>query len=109
MTDLKTLGECHQGADLVLVALVDRLQILSPNPSLLRYLVIARILHPVSKIRTVSFLNRNFGTRLEKDQIYRFLDNLSKFQDEIPDSLKKYAVTNYFENLNPLIMVSNHP
>lgn len=109
MTDLKTLGECHQGADLVLVALVHRIKISSPNPSPLPCLVMARGLHPESKIGTVPFLNRNFGTRLEKDQIYRFLDNLSKFQDEIPDSLKKYAVTNYFENLNPLIMVSNHP
>lgn len=100
MTGLRTVGEFHQGADLVLGALVDRLQISSPNPSLLRYLVIARILHPVSKIRTVSFLNRNFGTRLEKDQVYRFLDNLSKFQDEILDSVKQYVVTNYPSSLN---------
>ena len=100
MTGLRTVGEFHQGADMVLGALVDRLRISSPNPSLLRYLVIARILHPVSKIRTVSFLNRNFGTRLEKDQVYRFLDNLSKFQDEILDSVKQYVVTNYPSSLN---------
>jgi hypothetical protein len=109
VTGLRTVGEFHQGADLVLGVLVDRIQISSPNPSLLRYLVIARILHPVSKIRTLPFLNRNFGTRLKKDQVYQFLDNLSKFPDEILDSLKKYALTNYCQYLNLLIMISNHP
>ena len=73
MTGLRTVGEYHQGADLVLGTLMDRIGISSPNLSLLRQLVIARILYPVSKIRTVSFLNRSFGANLEKDQVYRFL------------------------------------
>ena len=100
VTGLRTIGEFHQGPDLVLGGLVDRIEVSSPNPLLLRYLVIARILYPVSKIRTVSFLNNNFATHLEKDQVYRFLDNLSKFQDEILDSLKKYIVKNYPTSLN---------
>ena len=64
LTGLRTMGEYHQGAELVLGALVDRIGI-SPNYSLLRQLVIARILFPVSKIRTVSFLNKSFGTHLK--------------------------------------------
>ena len=79
---------------------MDRIGISSPNLSLLRQLVIARILYPVSKIRTVSFLNRSFGARLEKDQVYRFLDNLSKSQEEILGSLREYVATNYPASFN---------
>lgn len=100
LTGLRTIGEYHQGADLVLGALVDRIGISSPNNSLLRQLVIARILSPVSKIRTISFLNQSFGTHLEKDQVYRFLDNLSKSQDEILQSLRKHITTSYPASFN---------
>lgn len=94
MTGLRTVDEHHQGADLVLGALADRIGISSPNSSLLRQLIIARILNPVSKIHTVSFLNRSFGTHLEKDQVYQFLDDLSKFQEENLRSLKEYVTAN---------------
>ena len=100
MTGLRTVGEYHQGADLVLGTLMDRIGISSPNLSLLRQLVIARILYPVSKIRTVSFLNRSFGAHLEKDQVYRFLDSLSKSQEEILGSLREYVTTNYPASFN---------
>ena len=100
LTGLRTIGEYHQGADLVLGALVDRIGISSPNDSLLRRLVIARILYPTSKIRTISFLNQSFGTHLEKDQVYRFLDNLSKSQDEILGSLRMHVTTSYPASFN---------
>lgn len=100
MTGLRTIGEYHQGADLVLGALVDRIGISSPNASLLRQLVIARILYPVSKIRTVSFLNRSFGAHLGKDQVYRFLDSLSESQDEILESLRKHVMASYPASFN---------
>ncbi len=32
VTDLRTIGEFHQGPDLVLAGLVDRIEVSSPNP-----------------------------------------------------------------------------
>lgn len=50
-----------------------------PN-NLLRDLVIARIVYPKSKRATLEYLEREFSLKLAKDQIYRFLDKLSKSQ-----------------------------
>ena len=74
------------------------------DPSLLRQLVIARTLYPVSKIRSVSFLNRSFGAHFKKDRVHRFLDNLSKSQEEILGSLKEYVTTNYPASFNCILI-----
>jgi len=54
-------------------------------PSLLRDLVVARIVHPKSKIATIRYLNHHLGVNLSKDTVYRFLDTLDK------DELTKIA------------------
>lgn len=48
-----------------------------PN-NLLRDLVVARIVHPSSKLSMVRFLNSSLGIDLSVDRVYRFLDSLSK-------------------------------
>lgn len=50
-----------------------------PN-NLLRDLVVARIVYPKSKLATLEYLEREFSLKLAKDQVYRFLDKLSKTQ-----------------------------
>lgn len=92
---LRTVGEFHQGADLVLGHLFDRLGIARSEANLLRFLVMARILLPSSKRRTVQFLNKSFGTSLDLDQVYRFMDTITKIQNEILSSMRNYLMTTY--------------
>lgn len=47
-------------------------------PTLLRDLVIARIVYPKSKLATVRYLNNTLGIPLSRDVVYRFLDTLDK-------------------------------
>lgn len=46
--------------------------------TLLRDLVIGRIVYPKSKIATIRYLNHNLGIALSKDTVFRFLDTLDK-------------------------------
>jgi len=46
--------------------------------SLLRDLVIARIVYPKSKAATLRFMDKYLGIKLKKDVLYRFLDSLDK-------------------------------
>lgn len=46
--------------------------------SILRDLVVARIVHPKSKDATVRYFRNYLGITLSKDRIYRFLDTLDK-------------------------------
>lgn len=89
---LRTTGEYSEGANLVLGGLFDRLVIEGPDRSLLRLLVIARILLPSSKMRTVRFLNKAFGTSIELDQVYRFMDVLAKEQDVVLGSARNRLI-----------------
>lgn len=52
-------------------------QIGLPN-TLLKDLVIARIVYPKSKLATMRYLNRYLGMNLGKNTLYRFLDQLNK-------------------------------
>lgn len=45
---------------------------------LFRHLVVARLTHPVSKLKTVDYLYRARGIVTNEDVIYRFLDSLNK-------------------------------
>lgn len=92
---LRSVGEFHQGADLVLGHLFDRLGIARSEANLLRFLVMARILLPSSKRRTVQFLNKSFGASLDLDQVYRFMDTIAKSQNEILSSMRNYLMTTY--------------
>jgi transposase len=49
-----------------------------------RHLVISRIAFPLSKLKTVDYLYRYQGKRLDVDAVYRFLDRLnSQFKPEV--------------------------
>ena len=97
VSGLRTVGEYHYGAELVLGHLFDRLGISEEGLSggLCRQLVIARMLYPVSKRRTAQFLNRHFNASLDEDQIYRFMDQLSKRQESILATVRDYLLKQY--------------
>ncbi len=48
--------------------------------TLLRDLVVSRIVYPRSKLATIRYLNNALGISLSKDKVYRFLDTLDKDQ-----------------------------
>ena len=50
-----------------------------PDP-LLRYLVISRLVFPLSKLKTIDYLRRFNGTELDVDAVYRYLDKLHRDQ-----------------------------
>lgn len=51
------------------------------DDQLFRHLVISRIVFPSSKLKTVEYLNRYFGTAYDVDRVYRYMDQLhGKYQ-----------------------------
>jgi histidyl-tRNA synthetase len=47
------------------------------DEELFRHLVISRLAFPLSKLKTIEYLYRYQGIRLNKDRVYRFLDKLN--------------------------------
>jgi len=45
---------------------------------LFKHLVITRLVHPVSKLKTLDYLERYNSIEIDKNQIYRFLDKLNQ-------------------------------
>lgn len=90
---LQCVGESWIGAETVLGCLFDRFNL--PRMPLLRHLVIARILWPVSKRRTAVLLGQCLGSNYSEDQIYRSMDKLAQRQKSILDASRSYLVGRY--------------
>ncbi|MBF0388019.1 MAG: hypothetical protein HQL20_09245 [Candidatus Omnitrophica bacterium] len=75
------------GPELILGTLFDRLGFGSIPEELFRHIVIARLAHPVSKLKTVDYLYRYQGVAVEVDSIYRFLDRLNDTYKEAVERL----------------------
>lgn len=65
------------GPELVFGTLFDRLGFGAIPEQLFRHIVIARLAHPVSKVKTVDYLYRYQGITVDVNGIYRFLDKLN--------------------------------
>lgn len=48
------------------------------DDKLFKHLVITRLVHPVSKLKTLDYLERYNSIEIDKNQIYRFLDKLNQ-------------------------------
>lgn len=64
------------GPELIFGTLFDKIGFNTIQDELLRYIVIARLAYPTSKLKTVDYLYRYLGVRLDTDNVYRFLDAL---------------------------------
>ena len=64
------------GPELIFGTLYDRIGYGSIREELFRHLVIARLFHPGSKLKTIDYLSRYLHVHYEISQIYRFLDRL---------------------------------
>ncbi len=78
---------CVVGPELVFGTLFDRLGFGSIPEELFRHIVIARLAHPVSKVKTVDYLYRYQGITVEINSIYRFLDKLNDKYKEVVERL----------------------
>lgn len=76
------------GPELIFGTLFDRLGFGAIPEPLFRHIVIARLAHPVSKVKTVDYLYRYQGITIEVNGIYRFLDKLS---DVYKDAVERLA------------------
>ena len=82
-------GQVHTiGPELILGTLFDRIGFNIIKDELFRHLVIARLVYPVSKLKTVDYLYRYQGIVVDVDAIYRFLD---KLQSKHKDIVEKVA------------------
>lgn len=97
-----TNGQVHTiGPELIFGALFDRIGFGIIKEELFRHLVIVRIAYPVSKLKTVDYLYRYQGIRIEKDEIYRFLDKLN---DRYKETIERVAFE-YSKNVLGIISV----
>lgn len=104
-SNIKAIGEYWEGAELVLGTLFDNLSIemRASDRRLLRNLVIARIMNPVSKRRTAAWLSRSLHCSYSDDEIYRFMDRLYKKRSSVNKGVQQYIKSQYPQSLNYLL------
>lgn len=76
---VSTLSNSHlqvAGPELIFGTLYDKIGYSSIDNDMFRHLVITRLYHPGSKLKTIDYLYRYQGKVYNLDKIYRFLDNL---------------------------------
>lgn len=72
------------GPELIFGKIYDRIGFNQIPEPLFRHLVISRLVHPGSKLKTIDYLKRYEGKLYEIDTIYRFLDKLhSKYKEQV--------------------------
>ena len=72
------------------------------NSDLLKQLILVRLSHPVSKLKTTQYLKRYFSLHINEDKIYRYLDKLYSNQK---DTLQQISYQHTLKVLNGLISV----
>ena len=90
------------GIDLVLGSIYDEIGFNQIKNEIFKYLVILRITHPGSKLKTTEYLRRYFSVEINEDKIYRYLDKLYKDQKEL---IQQISYTHTLKILNNVISV----
>ena len=70
------------GTELLLGKIYDEIGFNQIDDTILKYLVFARLVYPVSKLKTSDYLTKYKGVDIPVQQIYRYLDKLYKEQKE---------------------------
>lgn len=72
------------GPELIFGVLFDRIGFNAIDEDLFRHLTVARLVYPLSKLKTIDYLYRYNGMKLSVDSIYRFMDRLNhRYQEEV--------------------------
>lgn len=72
-----------EGVNLLLSKIYSDIGFDKVDNNLLKQLVIIRLSHPASKLKTSQYLHRYFGLNINEDKIYRYLDKLYSNQKEL--------------------------
>ena len=97
---LKTLSNSNIqviGPELVFGKIYDTIWFNAIQENLFRHLVIARLAFPLSKLKTIDYLNRFQGEKIDISSIYRFLDKLSH---ELKEQVQQIAYRHTLHLLN---------
>ncbi|MFH1859008.1 MAG: IS1634 family transposase [Patescibacteria group bacterium] len=78
MRNISNLQVRTIGPELIFGTLFDNIGFNAISEELFRHIVIARLTYPTSKLKTVDYLYRYRGIKIEIDKIYRFLDRLNE-------------------------------
>jgi transposase len=90
------------GLELLLGKMYEDIGFGAIDHAIFKYLVIVRISHPVSKLKTTKYLNRYFSINLNEDKVYRYLDKLYSEQKE---HIQQISYQHTLEILNGVISV----
>jgi len=71
------------GTELLLGQIYDEIGFNQIDDAIFKYLVFARLVYPVSKLKTSDYLTKYKGINIPVQQIYRYLDKLYKEQKEL--------------------------
>ena len=86
------------GPELLLGKLFDEIGFNKIQDTLFRYLVITRLVYPVSKLKTVDYLFKYKGIELSVYSIYRYLDKLHKHQISTIKDISLQHTLKLFDN-----------
>lgn len=70
------------GTELIFGKIYDSIGFGKLKETLSRHLVISRLYHPGSKLKTIDYLYRYMGVKKSVDEIYRFMDKISNYLKE---------------------------
>jgi transposase len=90
------------GIELLVTRLYNEIGFNKIDSDVFRLLVIARIANPVSKLKTIEYLDNYHNIKINKDQIYRYLDKLYSQQKEL---IQEISYEHTLQVLNGLISV----
>jgi transposase len=91
------------GPELIFGKVYDFMGYGSIDSSLLRHLVISRLAFPLSKLKTIEYLQRYQGVSLNINSVYKFLDQLD---DKLKDEIEKISYQNTLRNLGGKITIA---
>lgn len=90
------------GVSLIIGRIYDEIGFNKVGGDLLKYLVITRLSHPSSKLKTTENLQRYFSITINEDKIYRYLDKLHKEQKGL---IQQISYEHTLKVLNSVITV----
>lgn len=82
------------GPEIVLGKIFDQIGFGSIPKGLFRHLVISRLIYPVSKLKTIDYLQKYKGISLHVNEIYRFMDRFHKDYMELAKSISYQHTVN---------------
>lgn len=75
------------GPELVVGKMFDKVGLNQVEHELFRHLVLCRIVHPGSKLKTVDYMRRYHGKEVSVMQVYRFLDQFSQQNQQLAEQI----------------------